>query len=53
MGYYWLRYLGSLIIWTFKGFKGKFSEIEGNNVYSFYVGIGFISLIVFLSYIIN
>jgi hypothetical protein len=49
MGYYWIRYLGSLFIWLFTGFKEPFSKIEGNNRYSFYVGLAFIIFIVLLT----
>ncbi len=47
-GYYWICYLGSLIIWLFSLCKGSVKEIEENNIYSFYVGLGFILFIMLL-----
>jgi len=50
MGYYWICYLGSLIIWLFKGFKGDFTEINDNNIYSFYIGLIVIFITIFIIY---
>jgi hypothetical protein len=51
-GYVHLRDLGSLIIWSFKLFKGKWKDCK-NHKYSFEVGCGFIILIVLVLYLID
>jgi hypothetical protein len=50
MGYGFLTLIGSFTIWIFRGFKGKFIDIEENNSYCLYVGLVMVFIVVWLVY---
>ena len=47
LAHYWIRYLGKIANWSLKGFKGKISEIDRNNDYTYYLGIA-VTILIFV-----
>ena len=50
MGFYAIEKLGGFIMWVVKGFKGKFRKYHTHWL-AFFVGFGFIMLIVLLMFL--
>lgn len=46
-GFFHIRNLGALIIWTFKGFKGSYNDCQKHK-FAFEIGLGLILLFVLI-----